>query len=1066
MKSNVAKLKYAAAPLALGLACISVPSVAQDETASAEADNSAKDPIVVTGSRIRSPNLESVQPISTVSGDEFFETGQVSIGDVLNDLPQLRNTYSQQNSTRFLGTRGLNLLDLRGLGSERTLVLVDGRRHVAGDVLSSGVSPDINTFPTDLIERVELVTGGNSAIYGSDAIAGVVNFILKKDFEGIQLRGQTGVNLDSGDAGNQYTSLLVGKNFADGRGNVAINLEYAHQSDYYASGRKNLSHQDGFVVTDTDPSGSDGIFDRTFYRDIRSATISSGGMVAVRYANAAAPCGTDAIGAAFTCALQFQQDGSLIAQTGQRIGLGPNGNFIGGNGASGREGKLLALSPELNRYSVNLLGHFEVSPAFVPFVEAKYVRTEASGSQSGPFFSQGSTLADAIFVTGVTDPSFYITGGARGAVNREGIRLDNPYLSAQARAALTTQLNATTVNPNTGAALTAAQLAAQRTAIANGSFRFALRRNWVDLGIRDEDIQRETYRGVLGVRGDFNDDWNYEVFANYGVHKERNLIKGNVNVQRFLLSVDSAVNPLTGKIVCRSQLNSEYAGEDIAGDAPTLAADVAACVPINPFGDGSVSDAAKKYLLVDSLATGKITQLNFGGFVAGDTSGFFELPGGPVSFSAGAEYRRETLRYDLDDLTQAGYAFYNSIPTFRAPASSVKEAYAEVRIPLLKDVPFARELTLSGSGRVADYRGSAGTVWAYGGGLEWSPVEDLRFRATYSRSVRAPNLSELFSEQGQNFAPGFVDPCSERNIGMGSATRRANCDAAGRPAGYDYVYSSSLEITSGGNPDLKAETSDSWTVGGVFTPSFVPGLSLSIDYYDIKVDNVIAAVSAQQIANLCYDSPDLNNVFCSLFQRAGTAGGPHGEQQFRILETSLLQSSTNFASMRRRGIDTNLDYQHSFDWGKLRVGAIWTHTFQNDDFTNPSNPDFANRYLDELADPSDEVSFNSSATFGKVTVGYKMRWIDSMYLNTYEDYNPLNGQGPQNADYAPIKKYPDVFYHDIRVDLDVNDQFNIYLGVDNLTNRQPPYGLTGVGGGSGIYDVRGRYGYAGVVAKF
>ncbi len=1050
----------------MSLALASSPAFAQDSITAETGTAAADEAIVVTGSRIRSPNLESVQPISVVTGEEFFETGQVSVGDVLNDLPQLRNTYSQQNSTRFLGTRGLNLLDLRGLGSERTLVLVNGRRHVAGDVLSSGVSPDVNTFPTDLIERVELVTGGNSAVYGSDAIAGVVNFVLKKDYEGIQLRGQTGVNIDHGDAGNQYVSLLAGKNFGDGRGNVALNLEYAHQSDYYASGRKNLAQNDTFIITDTDPSGSDGIFDRTFYRDVRSATIATGGMVAVRYANSAAPCGADALGAAFTCASIFNSTGALNPITGQRVGLGPNGNFIGGNGYIGREGRLVALSPELTRYSVNLLGHYEVSPAFVPFVEAKYVRTEAQGSQSGPFFSQGQTLSDAIEIDTLVDPSYYITGGARGLVNREGIRLDNPYLSAQARATLTQQLLATTVNPNTGSALNATQLAAQRAAIANGSFRFSLRRNWVDLGIRDEAIRRETYRAVFGVRGDFNDDWNYEVFANYGEHKERNLIKGNVNTQRYLLAVDTAVNPLNGQIVCRSQLDGRYAGEDVGGNPNVLAADVAACVPLNPFGDGSVSDAARKYLLVDSLATGKITQLNLGGYLAGDLSSLFELPGGPISFSIGAEYRRETLRYDLDDLTQAGYAFYNAIPSFSSPAFEVKEAFAEVRVPLLKDVPLFQELTLTGSARVADYKGAAGTVWAYSGGVEWRPIEDVRFRGTYAKSVRAPNLSELYSAQGQNFAPGFVDPCSERNIGTGSATRRANCDAAGRPAGYDYVYSSSLEVTSGGNPGLKAEKSTSWTVGGVFTPRFVPGLSLSVDYYDIKVDDVISAVSAQQIANLCYDSPDLNNVFCTLFERAGASGGPNGEQQFRIVETSLLQSSTNFASMRRRGIDTNFAYQHRFDWGRLNLNAIWTHTFQNDDFTNPSNPNFANRFLNELADPSDEVSFNAGLEFGKVTVGYKLRWIDKMYLNTWEDYNPLNGQGPQNADYAPIKKYPDVFYHDIRVGLDVNDQFNVYLGVDNITNRQPPYGLTGVGGGSGIYDVRGRYGYAGVVAKF
>ena len=300
----------------------------------------------------------------------------------------------------------------------------------------------------------------------------------------------------------------------------------------------------------------------------------------------------------------------------------------------------------------------------------------------------------------------------------------------------------------------------------------------------------------------------------------------------------------------------------------------------------------------------------------------------------------------------------------------------------------------------------------------------------------------------------------------GSANRVANCNAAGRPADYDFVYTSSLEIISGGNPDLREEKSKSWSAGAQFTPSFIPGLILSVDYFDIKVDDVIASVSAQNILNLCYDSPDLNNQFCGLFQRAGAAGGPNGEIPFQVLEGSLLQSTANFASMRARGVDTNLTYARTFDWGGLNLSAIWTRSIQRDDFTNPSNPQFANRILGELGDPKNQVNLNASATIGNFTLGYQMRWIDKMYLNTYEDYNSLNGLPPQNADYADVKYYPDIAYHDIRLGLNVTDDANIYLGVDNLFDRQPPYGLTGVGGGSGIYDVRGRYTYLGVVMNF
>lgn len=1044
---------------------VSSPVLAQDASADVAEDAPAAGAIVVTGSRINNPNIDSANPVTVLTGDQIFETGNTSIGDQLNDLPQLRSTFSQANSTRFLGTRGLNLLDLRGLGTQRTLVLVNGRRHVGSDVLSNGVSVDINTIPSDLVESIEVVTGGASAVYGSDAVAGVVNFILKDDYEGISARSQIGLS-KYGDAGNQFVSVLAGTNFADGRGNITAAFEFSHQNDYYASGRPNLRQNNGFRVTDTDAAdavnGSDGVFDRTYFTDIRSATISNGGMVAISQ-GADAPCGENI--SVFTCTFQFRPDGTLVEQTGTRIGIGPNGNFQGGNGYSGREGKLMALSPDLTRYSANVLGHFEISPAFVPFFEAKYVRAEAFGSQSGPFFSQGRTLGD---------PG-----------NRERVRLDNPYLSAQAGDLLTSQfLNSVNqfVNPNGGAITDTVDgdgnivrtREQNRDAILaqinDGSFGFNLRRNWVDFGSRDERITRETFRIVGGVRGDFNDDWNYELSVNYGEHKEDNLIQGNVNIQRYLLGLDTA-RDADGNVVCRAQLDPNSAvsyltGSPLsAGDDPRLAADIAACVPINPFGEGSVSDAAREYVLVDSRANGKITQFQVQGFVAGDTSGFLTLPGGAVSFVLGGEYRRETLAYDLDDLTQAGYAFYNAIPSFDSPAFEVKEAYGEIALPIMSGTPGFEELSLRANGRIADYKGSTGTVYSYGAEAVWTPIEDITLRGTYARAVRAPNLSELYSAAGQNFAPGFADPCSARNLATGSANRAANCAAAGAPENYDYVYSSSLEIVSGGNPNLTEETSDSYTAGILLQPRFVPGLSISSDYYDITVNKAIESVGAQDIVDLCYDSASLDNLYCPLFDRAGAEGGPNGEAPFQILEGSLLQSSLNFAKLRVRGIDTQVSYNRYTSFGKLALNAVWTHVLTNDSFTNPSDPTFRDRYLNELADPSDQVSANASLTAGKVTFGYSLRWLDAMYLNQYEDYNPLNGNPPENEDYAPIRKYPDTFYHDIRVAVEVNDNFNAYVGVDNVFNTNPPYGLTGIGGGSGIYDNRGQYFYLGVKAK-
>ena len=241
---------------------------------------------------------------------------------------------------------------------------------------------------------------------------------------------------------------------------------------------------------------------------------------------------------------------------------------------------------------------------------------------------------------------------------------------------------------------------------------------------------------------------------------------------------------------------------------------------------------------------------------------------------------------------------------------------------------------------------------------------------------------------------------------------------------------------------------------------------MSADYYDITVNNVIASVSAQNIANLCYDSSTLNTPFCGLFTRSGATGGPRGEEQFRILEGSLLQSGLNFAKRKARGIDFNAAYNHSFSWGSLAMKGIYTHVFKRDNFTSPTDPTFVDTILGELGDPQDQFNISTDLKLGKVTLGYSFRWIGKMYLNTFEDYNALNGLPPQNVDYAEIVKYPVVTYSDIRASYDLTARFNLYGGINNVADQQPPYGLTGVGAGSAIYDNRGRFMYVGVTAKF
>ncbi|WP_052215499.1 TonB-dependent receptor domain-containing protein [Sphingomonas sp. ERG5] len=1059
------------------------PSVKPVATTETETPTS-EDAIIVTGSRIRRPNLESTVPITSISGDQIFQQGQTNIGDTLNDLPQLRSTFAQQNPGLGIGIAGLNLLDLRGLGSQRTLVLVNGRRHVAADILNNAVSTDINTIPNDLIERVDIVTGGNSAIYGSDAIAGVVNFVLKRDFTGVQVRGSAGV-AEKGFGGNQYISAMAGTNFAGGRGNIMVHGEYARQSRVFASDIPSYRSQDGLFVTDIDQgglvNGSDGIPDRTYIRDVRSTSINRYGLVTInQQKGGSAPCGNGisnglpgAPNAAlpYNCSYVFNQDGTLAAQTGARFGQGILGGITGGNGQTGREDKLLSVLPFMERYNFNALGHFAFSDAAELFFEAKWNRVNALGSNAGPSFIQGTFAQfDA----------------------RERVRLDNPFLNTAARATIANAILASgcktsltgACDPNAVAPTPTNLLTATDIAnIANGSYRFVVARQLADSGIRDEKFQRDTYRFVGGLRGTFNEDWNYEFSVNYGKFKERTTTYGYLDRQRFMLSLDAGRNPVTGQIQCRAQFDPASAvpftqgfdATQIAAQQGRLNSDIAACVPYNPFGGGDNS-AAAKYFTYNATHVASQDQLVLSGFVGGDLSQLFELPGGPISFAVGAEYRREKSYYQEDPFVQSGATNAVVIPTFSPKAFQVKEAYGELRIPVVKDLPLFHELTISGAARVAKYQGSTGTVWAYNAGADWAPIQDIRFRGNFSRAVRAPNVSETAFPLVPNFAPQFQDPCRPANIGAGSQYRAANCQAdlgALLPA-LNSLAVYSLPVVSGSNLNLKAETSNSITLGAVIQPRIIPGFSLSVDYYNIKVDNVITSVTAQQIANSCYDLPTLANPFCGLFTRyRGGGTPPFGETPGQILGGSLIQAPLNYAKRVRRGLDFQASYRTQLGPNvRLNSNLIYVHQLTNSNYTDPTRPNFENRILGELGDPVDEFRLDTDLTYKQFTFGYRLRYIGPMWVNNYEDFNSLQGRPPENADYADIQQYPSVFYHDIRFEWNIDNSggfgkdLRFYAGIDNLLDKDPPLGSTATGANSSIYNFRGRNFYAGFRARF
>jgi outer membrane receptor protein involved in Fe transport len=472
-------------------------------------------------------------------------------------------------------------------------------------------------------------------------------------------------------------------------------------------------------------------------------------------------------------------------------------------------------------------------------------------------------------------------------------------------------------------------------------------------------------------------------------------------------------------------------------------------------------------VLRNSVSHGKTEQFDATAFISGDTSSFFNLPGGPIGVVLGAEYRTDNLSYDQDEQVQLGYTFYNAIPDFKAPRQKVKEAFGELRIPIVKDLPLLRELEVDGAARVSNYNlGTTGTVWAWNGTVLYSPVPGLRLRGNYARAVRAPNQSELFTPFGQNYSL-VGDPCDALAIQSANANRAANCLAAGVPAGTRIQYFSSLPFLSGGNSDLKAEVSNSLTLGGVFTPRFLPGFSLSVDYYDIKVKQSISFLNAQFVLNQCYDLPTLNNPYCGFFTRAtGTQRG-HESLPYAIIDNSLHVTPFNFAKLTARGFDTEIAYRHQVgNIGRLDTRLTWTHATNRTNFTSPADPAFGDRILSELGNPEDAFNWNTSLQHGRFTFGYQMRYVGKMLTSSYEDYYSFEGRPAEDPNINDKKWYPTTIYHDVRLGIDVGPKFNFYMGIDNLTDKQPPYGLSGIGGGSAIYDAIGRFYYAGVVAKF
>ena len=955
---------------------VAAPAAAQESTpapnpaaAAAPAEQQATD-IVVTGSRIARPEFAAPNPIVSFSADALQQSGNTNVTTFLQRVPALTGSRDVTQtsggngvSSGQFGVAGLNQLNLRNLGTNRTLVLVDGRRHVAGEANTAAV--DINSIPTDLVERTDVLTGAVSAIYGADGVSGVVNFILKRNFDGLAARAQFGVS-QYGDGANRFVSVVAGRNFADDRGNVALAYEY-NSDDPVANDQRKFLRQNNrkfLIPNDADTPDNPNVPDNILVGDLRYTDISPLGAV---FVGGESRPSFDGLGRAYdrgTPAAYYFTGG---------VSTGVAGFYQGD------------LFPATERHAVNLLTHYDFSDAFKLSLEGKFVQTRATSF-------------------GAYTETFY-----------QPVSVDNPFVPTAIRQA----------------------------AIAQGADSLFVNRDNIDYGRQGESNRRRTYRGVVDVSGRISDHATYDAYYEFGRTDVQITRINDRLADRYTQAIDAVVGP-TGQIVCRSTLTNPTDG----------------CVPISLFGAGPATPQQLANFQVEDRSRARITQQVASASVSGDFGQFFELPGGPVQFSFGGEYRRETSRFDPSaNLVNARFYQYDE-PSLVAPSNGrfdVREAFGELNVPILKDIPLARTLSVGAAGRYSDYSTVGSTkTWQFNG--VYAPVRDITIRGSYGQSVRAPNIGELFQPRfsSSNF---FTDPCTPDQINNGTQYRAANCAASLAAVGA--TVSSGLQTgafvngVQSGNPDLRAETARTWTAGVVLRPHFLSGLTFSADWYDIRLKDAINQVTPSDLANLCVDQQTLDNPFCAAITRASpayvTAALPQVVQPGTIVGYTV--SPQNVASFRTAGLDVNVDYL-------LRTTGVGTFNLRlvggylkRLDFTGIIGAPINDR-RDFFGSPRWNANFSPTWTLGGFSLNYNLRWFDATLAF---DRNTLAA----NPDVAAGRyiRNDALWQHDVQAQVQLPDGFAFYGGVNNLTNQKPDPASFGT---NNPISPLGRYLYVGV----
>lgn len=916
-------------------AVFATPAYAQDaETAEATAQDESF--IVVTGSRIQQRNVETAAPVAVVAAEEFKLSGTVNVENVLNALPQvIPGTTAFSNNP---GT-GASTLNLRGLGSTRTLVLVNGRRWVSFD---TNQVVDLNTIPQFLIESVDVVTGGASAVYGSDALAGVVNFRLKK-VEGLEMGGQYALT-ERGDGSRYQMYGAIGTSFDDGRGSATVYAEYFNREEVFQGDRAFSNFALG--------------------AESFGAPLQQFGSSTLPTTRFNAPGSTTVNGTVFPLGSGLVIDDAIFDTPGVgRPRRGDTYNYAPVN--------YLQIPQE--RYLIGGFADYEFSDGHKAYTEVTYVNNR---------------VATELAPTPVT-----------GTFN-VNINAVAPFLSAATLAELRT-LDARETTAN------AARIAAGLSPLAGaapGVVSTAIQRRVEETGSRNSLDERNAFRVLAGVTGGITDSLNYDAYYSYARTRNANVQAGNISRSAFQRGLDGTDSP------------------------------------INIFGYNTLTQDMVDQISIDAqngdISTVEVANGTISGFL-----GDFGWGGGDIGFAVGAEYRRVAAQFIPDTALSSGDVIGFNAGDATQGAYNVKEIFAEVNVPIF-ETDGGQRLEVTGAARYSDYSlDNVGSVWTYAGGAEFTVVDGFMLRGQYQRAVRAPNVAELFQGQAIGF-PGTVDPCGNAAFIAANAGSRDICIGTGVPAanvGNAAIVQLNAQIPAlfGGNPNLGEETGTSWTVGAVFQPSFVPGLTITADYFNIEVDDFItlAGGSLQGLMNLCYGGGDLNSTLCDPFR------GIRNNDGAIDVDAPPLVGGINAAKQVVSGVDLQVLYNTSLpfslltDSGEsqfdLNFNGTWTEA---NDFTpvvgRPEVDECAGRFGGNCGQPI--ASFKWASRFS---------WVDGpMTLSVAWTHLSGVDDADDAVDYAAfngVERIGEYDLIDLSVSVEASENVTVSFGVNNLFDTLP-----------------------------